>query len=110
MALDAAGRAVLPAGALVLTLASRRFVPAWLGLGDDRRRLGVAVAALRVGGRRLPRAAFGPGWHRAEAGWRWTDGAARLALPARARPAGLHLALAASGARYWAAARARVAA
>ncbi len=66
--LDARDGATLPAGARMLTLCSRNFVPAWLGLGDDGRRLGIAVADLRLGGRRLPRAAFGAGWHAAEAG------------------------------------------
>ncbi|MDA8248509.1 MAG: Hint domain-containing protein, partial [Rhodospirillales bacterium] len=100
LALDAHGRAALPPGAGTIRLASRRFVPRWLGLADDRRRLGVAVATLRLDGRALAPAAFGRGWHAAEAGWRWTDGDAHLALPAAA-PRTLTLRLADAGARYW---------
>jgi collagen type I/II/III/V/XI/XXIV/XXVII alpha len=83
-------------------LVSRSFVPAWLGLGADRRRLGVAVASARLGGRRLPRTAFGPGWHAPEAGWRWTDGEALLKLPPNMpRRAPPTIRLAEAGARYW---------
>ena len=103
-----AGLSVVREGAVV-RLRSRSFVPAWLGLGPDRRRLGVAVALLRLGGRVLPRGAFGEGWHAAEEGLRWTDGDAVLHLPRDGR---LTVRLAAVGARYWvegAAAAARVA-
>jgi collagen type I/II/III/V/XI/XXIV/XXVII alpha len=79
-------------------LRSRAFVPAWLGLGPDRRRLGVAVAALHLDGRTLPPAAFGAGWHAPEAGWRWTDGDALLHLP---RPGRLTLRRAAVAGQYW---------
>ena len=82
----------------VVRLRSRSFVPAWLGGSTDRRRLGVAVTSLRLGGRRLPRTAFGEGWHAPEPGLRWTDGDAVLHLP-RDRP--LTLQLVAAGARYW---------
>ncbi len=104
LAPTAPGRWRLPAGTRRLTLRSRCFVPAWLGLGEDRRLLGVAVAMLRLGGRPLAQAAFGAGWHAAEDGWRWTDGNAELALPALPRPATLTLRLATTGARYWVAA------
>ncbi len=100
---DAAGSVRLPAGTRAVRLVSRSFVPSWLGLGDDRRRLGVAVASLRVRGRALPASAFGAGWHAPEPGWRWTDGDAALALSPLPRPATLALALAPVGARYWAA-------
>ena len=47
----------------------------------DARRLGVAVSAIRLGDEPLdlrdPR--LGAGFHAAEGGWRWTDGAARIA-------------------------------
>ncbi|HET9019132.1 MAG TPA: Hint domain-containing protein, partial [Acetobacteraceae bacterium] len=98
---DAAGRLRVPAGARELRLVSRSFVPAWLGLGPDRRRLGVAVTTLRFGGRTLPRAAFAAGWHAAEQGLRWTDGDARLILPRSDRPAALRIAFGTPGAVYW---------
>ena len=97
----AEGGVRLPAGTARLRLLSRSFVPLWLGLDDDRRQLGVAVARLRLGGRALPAAAFGAGWHAAEPGWRWTDGAAALHLPPLPRPALLRITLAPLGARYW---------
>ena len=80
-------------------LRSRSFVPAWLGLGPDRRRLGVAVASVRLDGRPLPRAAFGQGWHAPEPGLRWTDGDALLYLP---RPGRLSVRCAPVAGRYWA--------
>nr|MDA8252479.1 Hint domain-containing protein [Rhodospirillales bacterium] len=107
VALQAPLRAWLPAGTRHVRLRSRSFVPAWLGLGADRRRLGVAAAALRLGGHALPRTAFGRGWHAAEAGWRWTDGDAELVLPPLSRPASLAIRLAAAGAQYWDDARKR---
>jgi hypothetical protein len=79
-------------------LHSRSFVPAWLGQNDDRRRLGVAVASLRLNGRFLPRRAFGRGWHAPEPRLRWTDGVAELHLP---HPGRLRVTLAAAGGRYW---------
>jgi hypothetical protein len=79
-------------------LESRSFVPAWLGLGEDRRRLGVAVARLTLGGRPLPQRCFGEGWHGPEPGLRWTDGRAELLLP---RPGRLRATLAPIAARYW---------
>lgn len=97
-------RARLPAGTRVVGVASRCFVPAWFG-EPDRRRLGVAVTGVWLGGRRLPRAAFAAGWHPREDGWRWTDGAATLHLPAMARPATLTLRLTGRNARYWVAPR-----
>lgn len=80
-------------------LISRSFVPAWLALNDDRRRLGVAVAAVRLNGHRLPQAAFGRGWHAPEPGWRWTDGDAVLHLPHAGH---VSLSCAPVAARYWA--------
>jgi hypothetical protein len=95
-----AWHATLPAGTRAVRLLSRRFVPAWFA-EDDRRQLGVAVRALRLGGRRLPRTAFGAGWHAQEREWRWTDGDATLTLQPLPRPARLSLTAADAGARYW---------
>jgi autotransporter passenger strand-loop-strand repeat protein len=94
--------ATLPAGTRDVRLASRWFVPTWFA-EDDRRRLGVAVSALRIGGARLPRAAFAAGWHAQEREWRWTDGEGVLALKPLRRAARLELTLARAGGRYWAA-------
>lgn len=78
---------------------------------DDRRTLGVAVSELRVDGVRIPldAAMFGAGFHALEhvadkgegadagagtaKGWRWTDGAATLALDA-AEPVMIEVSLA----------------
>jgi hypothetical protein len=79
-----------PAGAVV-TLRSRAGVLAHVMPGlADARRLGVAVAEVRVDGVALPldAAAFGEGFHAVERNggqlWRWTDGAAVLAIEAGA--------------------------
>ena len=98
---DARGRVRLPAGTRALRLVSRSFVPHWLGINEDRRRLGVAVASLRLAGRRLPARAFGAGWHAAEPGWRWTDGDAALLLAPLPRATTLTVRTAAAGGRYW---------
>jgi hypothetical protein len=88
---------VLPAGARDLRLVSRSAIPsdgaAYL---DDWRRLGVAVARLRVhaadGSIDIPpdHPDLRHGWHAAEAGagavWRWTDGCARLPVAVAAVP------------------------
>ncbi len=70
-------------GCTALRLASRAWVPAeMLDAADDTRRLGVAIAGLRLDG--VPVALSDPrlraGWHDPEPGWRWTDGEARIAL------------------------------
>jgi hypothetical protein len=94
--------ALLPAGAGEVRLLSRSFVPEEFDpVANDRRRLGIAVAALRVGGRRLPRAALGGGWHAAEPAWRWTDGDATLGLRPHATAAPLMLRTLAAGPGYW---------
>jgi autotransporter passenger strand-loop-strand repeat protein len=95
-----AWRAVLPAGTHTVRLCSASFVPAWFA-EDDRRRLGVAVRTLRLGGRPLPRAAFARGWHAPEAAWRWTDGDAVLAIAPLTRPTRLTVELTQRGERYW---------
>ena len=67
---------------------------------DDRRRLGVAIAGLSLGGRK--EAVHGEGLHAPEADWCWTNGDATLALPAHARPVPFDLRLAGGWQRYWA--------
>jgi hypothetical protein len=101
LTLDRRGRTSLPPGARELRLESRRFVPRWLGLADDGRCLGVAVASLRMDGRRPPASAFADGWHAPEPGWRWTDGAAILELLRQRRAITFSLRLADMGERYW---------
>ena len=76
-----AGLSVVREGAVV-RLRSRSFVPAWLGLGPDRRRLGVAVALLRLGGRVAAAPRVRGGLARGGAGAaldRWRCGAASAA-------------------------------
>ena len=96
----------LPASARSLRLLSRSAVPAEMRPdGTDRRRLGVAVSRLVYGGEAIaltdPR--LGAGWHAAESGsaevaWRWTDGAAELALPGGRRVLDIEVAITE---RYW---------
>jgi hypothetical protein len=84
-------RFVLPAAARDIKIQTRAGVPAETSAAsEDHRRLGVAVAALRGDGQAiaLDDARLGSGWHAPERGdgegaapgWRWTDGAAALAL------------------------------
>ena len=89
----------LPAGGAV-TLSSNAGVLAQTMPGAaDTRRLGVAVAELRIDGAAvaLDDAAFGAGFHPVErqgdAAWRWTDGAALLARPAGAATVEIALAM-----------------
>ena len=73
----------LPEGGGRIRLASRSAVPAHvLAASGDNRRLGVAVAAVVLDGRRIPcaEACRGQGWHGAEPGWHWTDGDAALSV------------------------------
>jgi hypothetical protein len=66
-----------------VVLRSRSFVPAHsLADSDDHRRLGVAVRGLRVDGADVPLddPRLDAGWHHAEEGWRWTDGAGHIAV------------------------------
>jgi len=65
---------------------------------EDHRRLGVAVARLALDGRAITPS--GDGWHAPEPGFRWTDGAAAIAL-AGARTLEVTLAMTR---RYWTAA------
>ena len=67
-----------------LRLVSRHCVAAETDPGSsDPRRLGVAVSGMWVDGQEvdLDDPALGAGWHAAEAGWRWTDGDAAIAIP-----------------------------
>ena len=87
-------RLALPEGARRLRLASRQVRPVESGrAGGDRRRLGVAVAALRLD--EVPVPLDDPrllaGWHGPEPGFRWTDGTAVLDVTG-ARVVELHLA------------------
>jgi Hint domain len=71
----------VPDDAASLHLLSRSAVPAELDPhSEDRRRLGVPLAALTLDGARaaLTDARLGDGWHGAEPGLRWTDGAASI--------------------------------
>ncbi len=98
-------RATLPAGARDLRLRSRSFVPAEIDPGStDRRRLGVAVAAVLLGGWPLAAEAFADGWHPRDrgpgAGWRWSCGDAALRLPALTRATTLEVRLAPVACRW----------
>ncbi len=74
-------RFLVPPGARRVRLASRSEIPAAIHAdAADQRRLGVAVAAIRVDGAAMSidDPALGSGWHRPESDWRWTDGSAEL--------------------------------
>jgi hypothetical protein len=78
-ACGAAWRVLLPPDTRDVRLLSRAAVPAELSAtASDGRRLGVAVADLRLDRVAPPDECFGSGWHAQEPGWRWTDGDARL--------------------------------
>jgi Hint domain len=93
-------RVRVPANTRAAHLLSRSMVPEQEGYGADHRALGVAVAALRFADAPLalddPR--LGAGWHPAEAGLRWTDGAATISLAGGGR---LEIALARIDLTYW---------
>jgi hypothetical protein len=93
---------VVPPRSRALRLTSRSFIPAHnLDDSDDHRRLGVAIAAIRLDGRpiALRDDVLGAGWHAAERGvaWRWTNGDAHLTIP---RGGVLEIEAAMTG-RYW---------
>ncbi|MBU6500102.1 MAG: hypothetical protein KGQ40_16375, partial [Rhodospirillales bacterium] len=88
----------LPAGTRSVRLVSRHARPDWTGAGaTDHRRLGVAVAGLRLDGREVPASDRGAGWQDAEPGWQWTDGDAAVI----AGPGVLEVVLAPVGLEYW---------
>ncbi len=69
----------LPEAAGRVWLVSRAGVPADVDpASDDRRSLGVAVAAADLDGVALDLAAFDQGWHAPEPGLRWTNGRAAI--------------------------------
>jgi hypothetical protein len=96
----------LPAGARAVTLVSSTGVPAEMSADpSDRRALGVAVTGLTliVGGDSVELDLDDPsfsGFHAAEPGHRWTDGAARINLPAYAGEAVLIVGLRGQAARW----------
>ena len=53
-------------------------VPSDLSATADGRRLGVALADVRLDGAPAPAACLAEGWHAPEPGWCWTDGVAVL--------------------------------
>jgi hypothetical protein len=97
---------VLPAGAKTVGLLSGAGVPAELSADpSDRRVLGVDVAALTLiaNGKRLPIAlddAGHIGFHDMEGDHRWTNGAARIALPAHSGRAVLEVTINGQAARW----------
>lgn len=75
----------LPLAAKNVRLVSRVWVPAHVQPDEqDTRRLGVAVSRLWLDGREASpdSAALSHGWHACERHWRWTDGAAEMAVAA----------------------------
>jgi hypothetical protein len=97
---------LIPANSRSVRIVSRCFVPAEMdATRRDGRRLGVAVS-VRCDGAALPKRSFDRGWYAPEegAGWRWTDGDARLLIASRSGPCMLRIDVVATGARYWQAA------
>jgi hypothetical protein len=70
-----------------VVLCSHSLVPSDVGISPDKRQLGVAVAEILVDARRvsLDHWSLRDGWHAIEDGCRWTNGAARLLLPAKSK-------------------------
>jgi len=97
---------VLPAGSKSVTLLSGTGVPAELSADpSDRRVLGVDVTSLTLiaGGKRIAIAlddAAHEGFYGMEAGHRWTNGAAKIALPAHSGRAVLEVAINGQAARW----------
>ncbi len=98
----------LPPGTERLQVGSRSYVPVEANPATgDARRLGVALARVRLGGEEIPlseEACIG-GFHPLEGDggttWRWTNGSASIALPARAAEAALELTIHRGWGRYW---------
>ena len=85
-----------------LWLTSRHAVPAETAVENpDARRLGVAVARIKLDGAelRLDDPRLNQGWHAPEPGLRWTDGMAIIAIGDAAR---VEITLAATAITYWA--------
>ncbi|MCX7380599.1 MAG: Hint domain-containing protein [Alphaproteobacteria bacterium] len=83
--------ALVPPGTTEVVLTSRAAVPHEIDPGrDDRRRLGVAIAAVRFAGTTLPLDGAA-GLHACEGMMRWTNGRAVLTLPAQTRAARLEI-------------------
>ena len=98
---EGAWRARLPRSVRRLQLRSASFIPAEVQPDSgDTRRLGLAVRDVRLDGASLPPSAYGRGWHAAEEGFCWTDGAADILLAPRAGPVMFEL-RAAPGGPYW---------
>jgi hypothetical protein len=96
---DGEWRVMLPAGLDEVVLTSDAGVPRDAGESPETRLLGVAIRGMALDGVAIPLddARFGSGWHAAEEGWRWTDGAGAIRV-AGARLVSLRLAMAA---RCW---------
>lgn len=77
----------LPDHTLEARLVSRSAVPSEIFDSGDTRRLGVPINAILADGIGVPldHWSLRGGWQGAETGWRWTDGAARLLIPAGTR-------------------------
>ena len=91
-------RVKLPPEAREVRFVSPHGVPAQLNAdSDDHRPLGLAIAGLELDGAAPAEACYGPGWHPAEAAWRWTNGDATLVVIG-ARELSFRIALAA---KYW---------
>ena len=71
-------RVALPPDTAEVRLCSRAAAPVDLSATGDRRRLGVALADVRLDGAPAPAACLAEGWHAPEPGWCWTDGVAVL--------------------------------
>ncbi len=98
----------LPPGTERLHVASRSYVPVEANPATgDARRLGVALARLRLGGAEIPLndetcvAGVHPLEGEGGAAWRWTNGDATIALPQRAAEATLELSIHQGWGRYW---------
>jgi hypothetical protein len=68
-----------------LFICSNASIPARIDAGQDERLLGIAIAEIAIGARRVPLGHWSlrDGWHAPEETCRWTNGAAHLLLPAR---------------------------
>ena len=73
----------IPPMARVARVSSRSWVPGFMHAAEtDMRILGVAITNIRLSGTAvaLDDGRLSSGWHVAEPGWRWTDGAAAICL------------------------------